>query len=244
MDIQVTKTGLQQIAGLRTLFLQEYPVQFVHNKCHLYGWADEYLFTADGQPAGYASVWGSNKREDRDAIFEFYLLVPYRKMANTFFTALRQTSGTPFIECQTNHPQLQALVFEHARNIQADAILFEDQYQTSLSVAGAHFAKKNEEDDGNSDDRSYVIRQEHAIVATGGLMLNYNLPFADIYYEVHEQHRNKGIGSWMVQELKKAAYAMGRVPSARCNVKNTLSKATLLKAGMRVGGYLLQGELV
>ncbi|WP_315821884.1 hypothetical protein [Paraflavitalea speifideaquila] len=142
MDIQATKTDLQHIAGLRTLFLQEYPVQFVHNKCHLYGWADTYLFTADGQPAGYGSVWGSNKREDRDAMFEFYLLVPYRKMAAAFFAALRQASGIPFIECQTNHPQLQALVFEHARNIHAEAILFEDQYQTSFSLDDTHFEKE------------------------------------------------------------------------------------------------------
>ncbi len=36
---------------------------------------------------------------------------------------------------------------------------------------------------------------------------------------------------------------MGRVPAARCNIKNINSKSTLLKAGMKVCGYILQGEL-
>ncbi|WP_315821885.1 GNAT family N-acetyltransferase [Paraflavitalea speifideaquila] len=84
--------------------------------------------------------------------------------------------------------------------------------------------KKNEDDDDYSDDRAYIIKQGRTIVATGGLMLNYNLPFADIYYEVHEQYRNKGLGSFIVQELKKAAYGMGRVPAARCNIQNAISR--------------------
>jgi RimJ/RimL family protein N-acetyltransferase len=47
----------------------------------------------------------------------------------------------------------------------------------------------------------------------------------------------------MVQELKKEIYNVSRVPAARCNVKNLASRATLLKAGFRLCGYLLEGRI-
>ena len=74
-------------------------------------------------------------------------------------------------------------------------------------------------------------------------MLNYNIPYADIYYEVKENFRQKGFGSLIVQELKKEIYLMGRVPAARCNIRNRASKANLLKAGFRVCGFILKGDI-
>jgi len=59
---------------------------------------------------------------------------------------------------------------------------------------------------------------------------------------VKENFRQKGFGSLIVQELKKEAYRIGRVPAARCNIKNKISKATLLKAGFRVCGNILIGN--
>ena len=47
----------------------------------------------------------------------------------------------------------------------------------------------------------------------------------------------------IVQELKKEAYHIGRVPAARCNVKNYISRLTLMKAGLRPCGFLLLGTV-
>ena len=81
------------------------------------------------------------------------------------------------------------------------------------------------------------------IVASGGLMLNYNIPYADIYMQTRETHREKGYATYIVQELKRIAYRMGRVPAARCNIGNRISQATLEKAGMRVCGFRLKGAI-
>jgi hypothetical protein len=53
---------------------------------------------------------------------------------------------------------------------------------------------------------------EHAgaIVATGGIALHYNLPCGDISMEVDEPLRRRGFGSFLVQELKRASYQLGR----------------------------------
>jgi hypothetical protein len=74
-------------------------------------------------------------------------------------------------------------------------------------------------------------------------MLNYNHPYADIYLEVKEANRQRGLGTLMIQELKKEIYHADRVPAARCNIKNNISRSALLKAGFQVCGYLLEGKI-
>jgi RimJ/RimL family protein N-acetyltransferase len=61
--------------------------------------------------------------------------------------------------------------------------------------------------------------------------------------EVKENFRRKGLGSFIIQELKKACYLAGRVPAARCNIRNKASRATLLKAGLKVCGFMLKGDI-
>jgi len=239
MELKVTKTGLTEVKELRDLFLKEISFQFIYNKCHGAGWADTYIFTIDGTKVGYGSVWGKDKREERDAIFEFYLLEPYRKMANMIFPEFYKASGASYIECQTNDTSLSGMLFEYCANIYAACILFEDSFTTGFDIPGTEF-KKTENKDG---DTEYILEHHADIVATGGYVWNYNFPYIDMYYEVGEKYRQKGFGSLITQELKKEAYRMDRVPAARCNISNKASKATLLKAGMNICGYILIGEL-
>jgi len=243
MQIKIVKTGLEEVHPFRVLFLHENNFQFVHDKCHLYGWADTYLFEVDGIKVGYGSVWGQSKREDRDAVFEFYIIKPFRKFSNFIFPEFLSQSGATFIECQTNERQLSSMLYEYSQNINAEAILFDDHYLTNLSVPGIIFTKKPEENNNPSDVGGFVLEQAGEVVAAGGFMLNYNLPYADIYMEVKENYRQKGFGSLIIQELKKEVYLMGRVPSARCNIRNQVSKATLLKAGFKVCGFIVKGEV-
>lgn len=243
MELEIIKTELKEIVPFRTQFLEERKFQFIHNKCHLYGWADTYLFTVDGVKAGYGSVWGSKRREDRDAIFEFYLLEPFRKFSSLIFSRFCSESAVSFLECQTNDPLLASMFFEHAQNVNPEAILFEDYLQTDLAIPNVVFCldRKTEH---LYDKNGYFLKQKNdEIIATGGFMLNYNKPYADIYMDVTEKFRRKGFGSLMVQELKKEIYKLERVPSARCSINNQISKATLIKAGFRPCGFLLNGEV-
>jgi GNAT superfamily N-acetyltransferase len=58
-----------------------------------------------------------------------------------------------------------------------------------------------------------------------------------------EPIRRRGYGSYLIQELKRLAYEMGKVPAARCNVTNAPSRATLQKAGMLPCARMLTGVL-
>jgi len=243
MEIKVTKTGLEAIRDLRVLFLQEGNFQFTYDKCHLYGWADTWLFFIDGEKAGYGAVWGSEKREDRNSIFEFYIIEPFRKSANIIFEKFCIESGATLIECQSNDRLLCSMLYEYAPNINAEAVLFEDDFQPNLSILDVTFGRETSADITGPDAGGYYLKIHGKIVATGGFMLNYNWPYADIYMEVKEPFRRKGLGSLLIQELKKEIYRMDRVPAARCNVDNKASKATLLKAGFKVCGARLKGGI-
>lgn len=243
MHFDIAKTSSEEIKPLRLLFLQQLNLQFVHNKCHDYGWADAYIISYNSLKIGYGSVWGMTKREDRDAIFEFFLLPDYEKYAHLVFPVLRAACNATHIECQTNERLLAGMLFEFAENINAESILFEDYYTTHFTAGNTVFRDKEPTDKAPEDCGDQLLLYNDVIVADGGLMLNYNMPFADIYMRVGEAHRQKGFGSLIVQELKKRAYAINRVPAARCNIHNKASKATLLKAGMKICGYLATGKI-
>jgi GNAT superfamily N-acetyltransferase len=91
--------------------------------------------------------------------------------------------------------------------------------------------------------RATAAKTELKAVATAGFLLHYNKAFADLWMEVREDHRRQGLGSYALQEVKKHCYLAGRVPAARCNMKNPGSRATLVRAGMRVCGFVLLGQL-
>jgi GNAT superfamily N-acetyltransferase len=243
MEIKIIKTSLDEIKELRVLFLQENNFQFICNKCHDYGWADTYLFRVNGTKVGYGAVWGQSKREDRDAIFEFYLIPSYRKFAELIFPKFHEASGAIYIECQSNDLLLSSMLYEFSQNINAEAILFEDSFQSDLQIPGTVFRKKTEQDKQSDDMGDYLLLYNGEVVADGGLILNYNMPFADIYMKVNENYRQQGFGSLIVQELKKQAYLMGRVPAARCNIRNHISQNTLQKAGFKVCGYRAMGTI-
>jgi len=242
MEPVISKVALKEITDLRKKFLAEIKIEFILDKAHLYGWADSYVFSIDQVKAGYGCVWGKDNREDRDTIFEFYIEPPFRDETSQIFVKFMNTSGVSFIECQTNDPFLAPMFFGHTKDINVEAVLFEEDFKSSLSIEGTKLESK-QDPEASQFDKQYILTHNGEPVASGGLMLNYNFPYADIYYGVEEQHRQKGFGSFIVQELKKAAYDMGRVPSARCNIDNSISKKTMMKAGLKPCGWRLGGKV-
>ena len=238
--MEITRSTHSTIAPLREEFLRENNIQFVLDKCYRYGWADTYAFNVDGLLAGYGSVWGKEKREDRDTIFEFYLTPQYRHLDEQFFSTFSELSNASYIECQSNDRFLYPLFEKFAANVQTESILFADHDATRLKIDNTHLLKRSQP---NPDDCQYVLMHNGKEIGEGGFMLNYNFPYADIYYSIHEQQRRKGFGSYFVQELKAEIYKEGRVPAARCDASNMISKATLLKAGLAVCGLRLSGEM-
>jgi RimJ/RimL family protein N-acetyltransferase len=80
------------------------------------------------------------------------------------------------------------------------------------------------------------------VIATGGFAHHYNRPFRDIFMEVDAAFRRQGFGRFLVQEMKKACYQSGSVPSARCKPTNVASRKTLEAAGFIPCARLIYGD--
>jgi GNAT superfamily N-acetyltransferase len=243
LPIDIIKTDLESIHPFRVMFLHENNFQFVCDKCHYYGWSTDYLFKINDTIIGYGCVWGTDKRQDRDTIFEFFLLPPYRNIATRVFKAFIAATNAIYIECQSNDLLLSSMCYEFSSQIVTEALLFEDSVETHLHIDGVTFGRKTYDDDNPAHHGGFFLECNGEEVAEGGHLSNYNKPYSDIYMDVKEGHRGKGYGSLIVQELKKEVYKIGRVPAARCGPHNEASKATLLKAGFRVCGARLKGNI-
>ena len=202
----------------------------------------------DGVVAGYVAV--SNKY-DKGRLNEFYLLPEFRGATAETFGELLAASGATHIEAQTNAPLLSAMIREFGANILAERILFDDGGMTHLPAPrGGVFRKRTDADglaqfeQGGETLAEWIVVAGGEIVAAGGFLTHYNPPYADIFMDVAEPARREGFGSYIVQEIKKACYEAGKKPAARCNVANVASRKTLEKAGMRVCGELLVGEVL
>jgi GNAT superfamily N-acetyltransferase len=247
MAILINKTKFEDIHALRELFLFETHCQSRFHATHHRGRSDTWLILHGTDAIGYGAVKGLDE-PDRNTIFEFHILPPYRELAIDCFLELIRASGATFIECQTNHALLAEQLMQFVVDIHTTTILFKDDAVTELPQLDRVVRSRREGDDlfehHLEPAGDHVLVSEGRILATGGFLTHYNPPFADLYMEVHPDHRRKGHGSFLVQELKKLCYLSGRVPAARCDLDNQASRATLLRSGMTIAGYIRRGRIV
>lgn len=61
--------------------------------------------------------------------------------------------------------------------------------------------------------------------------------------DVTESFRRRGLGAYLLQELKRECYALGAIPCARCNPTNIASRRTLQRAGFVPFAHILTGPI-
>jgi GNAT superfamily N-acetyltransferase len=245
MSIEVRPVAAGDVAPLRELHRFEMHCQIVHDSFLGRSLCDPYLLSVDGRTAGYGLV---ANRYNRGAVDEFYVAPAYRARALPLFRELIEVSKATGIRCQTNDPLLLQMLYDCGRAIKAEAVLFADALTTSFTCDGV-FRKLTDVDKerlfAHHDEPGgdYGVELGGTIVATGGALFHYNPPYGDIFMEVDEPYRRRGIGSYLVQELKRVTYEMGKVPAARCNAANVASRLTLQKAGLLPCGRILTARI-
>lgn len=249
-------TGILKIAlvppegvrPLRDLYRQEMNCQIIHYSWHERGWTDSYLFRLDGRVVGYGLV-GGVRGDPKDVIMEFYVLPSHRSAALPLFRSLIKASQARTIEAQTNDNLLTLMLFDCSDKVESTRILFQDALTTQLTIPGITFRAATPSDNPSllrqklDADAGWVIETHGTVAAAGGILFHYNIPYGDIYMEVAELFRRRGLGSYLVQELKRTCYEMGRIPAARCNASNEASRATLQKAGMLPCARVITGRV-
>jgi GNAT superfamily N-acetyltransferase len=227
-----------EIETWHDLYRREMNCQIVHDSLSARtGWTQSWLLQAEGAPAGYGSIVIGGPWAGTRTIFEFYVLPKSRAKVFDFFTALREASAATGIVVQTNDTLLTVMLHALGRNIASEKIIFADGLTTAHTVVGATLRKR-----GNPD-YEWILEVEGVEAAKGGVLYHYNRPYGDIYMEVAEPFRRRGLGSYLVQELKRICYEGGSVPCARCNPDNIASRSTLQKAGFVPCAHILTGSL-
>src|ERR1700722_8859884 len=248
MELSAKQTALEEIGSMRDLYRQEMNCQIIHDSIHARpGWTVEYVLSAGEAPVGYGSIAVAGPWKDKPTIYEFFVLPQYRSRLFDFFSVLLAASGADRIETQSNDPLLTNMLHTFAQNVMSESILFHDKLTTALAPAGALFRRATAADEIQirADQLSShgVVEIDGAVAARGGRLFHYNRPYGDIYMEVAEPFRRRGLGSYLVQELKRVCYEQGNIPSARCSTTNIASRKTLQKAGFVPCAHILVGSV-
>lgn len=247
--IRVEESDLSAIRPWREKYRLEMNCQIIHDSLHMRpGWAREFALFAGGRPVGYGSVAVGGPWKERPAVFEFFVDRGHRPLALDLFGALLAHDSVPAVELQSNDPLGSTMLFAFCRNVRSDSILFHDENSTDLRAPdGIRLREPSPQEMADvpvQDLRWHRVAEcDGQIVSKAGVLFHYNPPYGDIFMEVAEPHRNRGIGSYLVQELKRMCYLGGRVPAARCNTANIASRRTLQKAGFAACGHMLSGLL-
>jgi GNAT superfamily N-acetyltransferase len=225
--------------------------QIIHDSIHARpGWSVEYALDLNGAVVGYGSVAVAGPWTTSHALYEFYVNGDCRGRIFEFFDALLAACDATIIETQTNDPILPVMLYTFCQNVRAEAILFHDRFETRLAPEGSGFRPRGGGDTvllralDLDETAGWVVTFNGEIAGAGGVLYHYNRPYGDIYMKIAEPFRGRGLGAYLVQELKTACRAGGSVPAARCNIGNVASRRTLQKAGFVPCGNLIVGDLL
>lgn len=237
-EIRARRAGLSEVAALRERYRGEARCQIVRDSILPRGLADPYLLEVDRRVIGYAGVWNEYFP---DRITELFVLPSGRVLAAALVRSLVEASGAKELEVQTNILDGRSLLEECATRVWVENLLFEAGPDTTLDRTDLAFRRRRDDEDG--PDGEWVVEKDGRIVGGGGWLTHYNPPYADLYLTVIEEARGRGIGSYMVQELRRACAGAGYVPAARCDPTNEASLRALQRGGLRPCGEILAGRL-
>ena len=250
MKPQAKLSSSQEILPLRARHREEMNCQIVHDSIHRReGWTLSYLLESGGTPIGFGSVAIAGPWRDKPTVFEFYVLPEHRSRAFDLFEGFLEASDARFFEVQTNDVLPTVLVLAYGRDIVTEKIVFHDKLTTAHPANGAILRRVTCEEEiqtcleRRQGGGEWLLEVNGALAAKGGVLFHYNRPYGDIYMEVMEPFRRRGLGSYLVQELKRACYQLGAIPAARCDSTNVASRRTLQRAGFVPCAHILRGSI-
>jgi hypothetical protein len=248
MKISARRSSLSDIRSWREMYRAEMACQIVHDSIHeRHGWSDEYTLLAGDVAVGYGSIAVGGPWREAPTVYEFYVVPEWRVKLFELFSAVLSASGATRIEVQSNDVLATTMLHAFAGSVTSESVLFHDKVTTSHRPGGATFRAPaaSEAPDASPDELPWcgVVEIEGQVAASGGILFHYNRPYGDIYMETAESFRRRGLGAFLVQELKRVCREGGHVPAARCNPDNVASWRTLQRAGFVPCGHMLVGEV-
>ena len=247
----VNRVELREIQSMRDIYRHEMNCQIMFDSIHARpGWTREYLFTEGDSKLGYGSVAVAGPWRAKPTVYEFFVLPQHRRRIFDIFIAFLTSSGATAIETQSNAGLLTVMLLTFAPTVASESILFHDKVTTAHALPDALFRRATPEDAEQiaqqqlDPEARWLVTVDGAVAAAGDILFHYNRPYGDIYMAVGQSFRRRGVGTYLVQELKRICYEGGSVPAARCNPKNVASRQTLQRSGFVPCGHIVKGTVL
>lgn len=239
---------LSEVLPLREEYRRLMACQIVHDSWHARGFTQLFALRVGDAIAGYGAVGGAPDAA-RNTLKEFYLRSAFQEVAEPLCRELIARSDAEFIEAQSNDSVLTALLEALTRDQTSDTLLFENGEPSALGIPDVTLRSI---DPGEHESvfrhttepiGRWGLERTGTLVATGGYLLHYNPPFADIHMEVAQSEQRRGYGSFLIQELVRLVREAGHVPAARCHRENVGSLRALQRGGLRLCGRIVRGRI-
>ena len=248
MKVSANRSPWDKVRRHREEYRQQMACQIVHDSLHgRSGWVEWYVLSAAGTAVGYGAVAVGGPWKGTRTAFEFYVSPGYRTAVLDLFDYFISKAKVVAVLAQTNDAQLCLGLYQRCRAIEAEKLLFRDGPATSLAMPGAVVRRRAKGDavfeHSSEPEGPYVVELGGEVVATGGYLSHYNPPFVDIFMEVRPDMRRRGLGAYLVQEIRRVAQEAGHAPCARCDVGNIASRRTLHRAGMIPSAHIVSGRI-
>lgn len=239
---------LATILPMRSEYRDAMACQIVHDSWHSRGFTELFVLRVGETAVGYGAVGGAPD-SPRDVVKEFFLKPAFEEFAIPLGRILIGRSSARFIEAQSNDRLLTDLLGTLATDHTSHTLLFADGERSQIRVADVRLRPVDPAEHASVFPHttepigSWGLERDGILVATGGFLLHYNPPFADLFMEVAKSERRRGYGSLLVQELRRLARASGHVPAARCQLDNIASKRALERGGLRECARIVRGRV-
>lgn len=247
--ITVHQVTLDEIRALREDFRLEMDCQIIHDSIHYRrGWSLEFALSEGEHVVGYASIAVSGPWRERPTFYELYIVPERRCRTYALFEEFLAASRPAAFEVQSNDTLTTTMALTFGHGLSTERVLFRDYLTTTHVVLHATMRRITPADEIAAAIRArqgggeWALELEGHVVGKGGILFHYNPPYGDVYMEVSEDHRRRGIGAYLVQELKRLCYDLGAIPAARCDPRNVASGRTLQRAGFLPRGHILTGS--
>jgi predicted acetyltransferase len=191
--------------------------------------------------------------DSRKTLIQFYVSKKYFIHAQEIFKYVITSDMVEKAAVSTKELEFMALCLDYQKSISIDSYLFIDNKKVKYELdnfrdVSFRLAKKGDIDsiknkcdsafegyyeDLIGNDQLFVLYDGDNLLGIGEFRIikTHGRKYGDIGMHVVEVYRRKGIGAYIITQLKEHCYGKNLIPMACCDVENIASKKTLEKSG-------------
>jgi len=206
-----------------------------------------------GEIIGYACVSSKN------TLLQFFVLGKYLDKGRLLFSLFVEEQKIKKASIQTNNPIFLSLSMHFQKSVEVDGYLFMDMEEVLLKEPEGNFRMAElKELDALVDfshrvldapkvwladyitnwikrEEFYVFEKDNKIVGTGELRTtSINNDVASLGIVVCSDHRNLGIGTYLLGKVKSISKSRNQQPICGCGIDNISSQKAIEKNGFRI----------